>query len=88
MCVSIFFDWVSVEANSFADLEAAGVVQSETALHGLWIAYALVPAIGALLALVFYAFYRLNDKDVQIMAKCNAGELSRTQAEAMLSRKY
>ena len=48
----------------------------------------LVPAIGALLALVFYAFYRLNDKDVQIMAKCNAGELSRTQAEAMLSRKY
>ena len=83
-----FFDWVSVEANSFADLEAAGVVQSETALHGLWIAYALVPAIGALLALVFYAFYRLNDKDVQIMAKCNAGELSRTQAEAMLSRKY
>ena len=83
-----FFDWVSVEANMFADLEAAGVVQSETALHGLWIAYALVPAIGALLALVFYAFYRLNDKDVQIMAKCNAGELSRTQAEAMLSRKY
>lgn len=83
-----FFDWVSVEANSFADLEAAGVVQSETALHGLWIAYALVPAIGALLALVFYAFYRLNDKDVQIMAKCNAGELSRTQSEAMLSRKY
>lgn len=82
------FDWVSVEANSFADLEAAGVTQSAAALRGLWIVYALVPVIGSLLALVFYAFYRLNDKDVQIMAKCNAGELSREEAEAALSRTY
>lgn len=82
------FDWVSVEANSFADLEAAGVTQSATALRGLWIVYALVPVVGSLLALVFYAFYRLNDKDVQIMAKCNAGEITRAEAEAALSRNY
>ncbi len=82
------FHWVSVEAESFAQLEALGVQQSAAGLNGLWIVYALVPVIGMIISTVFYLFYKLNDKDVQIMAKCNSGEITREEAEKLLSRKY
>jgi len=82
------FSWVSVEAESFAQLEALGVQQSAAGLNGLWIVYALVPVIGMMVSTVFYLFYKLNDKDVQIMAKCNSGLITREEAEAQLSRKY
>jgi len=54
----------------------------------LWFVYALVPVIGLIISAVFFLFYKLNDKDVQIMAKCNSGEISREEAEKQLSRKY
>ncbi len=82
------FSWISVEAESFAQLESMGIQQSPEALGGLWFVYALVPVIGMVVSSVFYLFYHLNDKDVQIMAKCNSGELSRQEAEKLLSRKY
>ena len=41
-----------------------------------------------IISTIFYLCYKLNDKDVQIMAKCNSGEISRAEAEALLSRKY
>ena len=44
--------------------------------------------IGMMISTVFYLFYKLNDRDVQIMASCNAGQISRAEAEARLSRKY
>lgn len=58
------------------------------ALNGLWITATLVPVIGTALALIPYHFYKLNDKDVQVMAKFNAGEITRAEADAALSRKY
>jgi Na+/melibiose symporter-like transporter len=82
------FGWISVEAENFTELAALGVQQSETALKGLWIVYALVPVIGMVISTFFYLGYKLNDKDVQIMAKCNSGEITRQEAEAQLSRKY
>ena len=82
------FQWISVEAESFAELEAMGIQQSAGALNGLWIVYALVPVIGMVISTFFYLGYKLNDKDVQIMAKCNSGEISRAEAEKLLSRKY
>ena len=82
------FHWVSVEAESFEDLAAMGIQQSAGALNGLWIVYALVPVIGMIISTFFYLCYHLNDKDVQIMAKCNSGEITREEAEAQLSRKY
>ena len=82
------FNWVSVEASDFAELEALGVTQTPEAMTGLWIVYALIPTIGLAIAGVFYLFYKLSDKDVQIMAKCNSGEISREEAEAQLSRKF
>ena len=82
------FQWVAVEAESFQELAELGIRQSDTALNGLWIVYALVPVIGMIISTVFYLFYKLNDKDVQIMASCNAGTITREEAEKRLSRKY
>ena len=82
------FQWISVEAESFEQLAAMGIQQSPVALNGLWIVYALVPVIGMIISTFFYLGYKLNDKDVQIMAKCNSGEITRQEAEKLLSRKY
>ncbi len=82
------FNWVSVQASDFAELEALGIQQSAQAINGLWIVYALIPTIGLAIAGIFYLFYKLNDKDVQIMSKCNSGEITREEAERLLSRKY
>ena len=82
------FHWISVEAESFEQLAALGIQQSATAINGLWIVYALVPVIGMIISTFFYLCYKLNDKDVQIMAKCNSGEITREEAEKLLSRKY
>ncbi|MBQ3499168.1 MAG: MFS transporter [Clostridia bacterium] len=80
--------WVEVEAESFEALEKLGVTQSAHALDVLWFSYAMVPAIGCLVAYIIWNFYKLNDKDVQIMADCNAGKITKEEAEKSLSRKY
>ena len=82
------FGWIAVEAESFEQLAAMNIQQSAGALNGLWIVYALVPVIGMIISTFFYLGYKLNDKDVQIMAKCNSGEITREEAEKLLSRKY
>ena len=82
------FRWITVEAESFEELAAMNIQQSAGALNGLWIVYALVPVIGMIISTFFYLAYKLNDKDVQIMAKCNSGEITRAEAEKLLSRKY
>ena len=82
------FGWISVEAESFEALAAMNIQQSPAALNGLWIVYALVPVLGMILSAFCYMGYKLNDKDVQIMAKCNAGEITKEEAEKRLSRKY
>ncbi len=82
------FHWITVEAESFEELAALGITQPASAMNGLWIVYALVPVIGMIISTFFYLGYHLNDKDVQIMAKCNSGEITREEAEAQLSRKY
>ena len=83
-----WFGWQEVTAASFEELAASGITQTPDALKGLWIAYTLIPNIGYVLSLIFYAFYKLNDKDVEIMAKANSGEITREEAEGQLSRKY
>ena len=82
------FDWTAVEADSFETLAAMNIQQSATALNGLWAVYALVPVLGMVISTFFYLTYHLNDKDVQVMALCNAGEITREEAEKRLSRKY
>ena len=79
---------MSIEAESFAEIAALGVTQSASALHGLWAITSGYPLIGSLLAFICYLFYNLTDKDAAVMAKCNAGEITREEAEKLLSRKY
>ena len=83
-----FFAFPEIETNSFNELAAMNIQLSAQATNGLWIVYALVPVIGMIISTFFYLGYKLNDKDVQIMAKCNSGEITREEAEAQLSRKY
>ncbi len=80
----------TVKIESFAHLEAinAAAMQTPEAINGLWITYNVVPIIGLAIALAFWAFYKLNDKDVQIMADYNVGKITREEAESKLSRKY
>ena len=82
------FAFPKIETDSFAELAAMNIQLSQQATNGLWIVYALVPVIGMVISTFFYLGYKLNDKDVQIMAKFNSGEISREEAEALLSRKY
>lgn len=78
------------EVSSFADLEKINAISLQTskALDGLWFTYNIVPIIGLIIALIIWSFYKLNDKDVQIMADCNIGEISKKEAEKRLSKKY
>ena len=80
--------WVNVEAENFEQLKAMGVTQTPEALDAFWLIYALIPALGYLASYIVWRFYKLNDKDVQIMAKCNAGEITKEEALSQLSRKY
>lgn len=80
--------WVEINADSFEDIAAQGIQQPESALNMLWVVYALIPAIGTILGVLVMFMYRMKDKDVELMAKCNAGEITREECEARLSRKY
>lgn len=81
-----WFGFQAVNATSFADLE--GVVQPQSAMSGMWFVYALFPAICYVLAGASLLLYNLRDKDAQLMAKCNSGEITREECEMQLSRKY
>jgi Na+/melibiose symporter-like transporter len=69
-------------------IEGEGVIQSPRTLEAIWALAALFPAFGAALSLPFFLGYKLRDRDVQIMAKCNVGEMSREEAEAALRDRY
>lgn len=79
------FGWQEVEADNFEVLQQMNVLQSDTALFGLWFTYALVPVIGVIIAGIVWLFYRLTDKQVQIMADYNMGRISREDADAGLA---
>ena len=78
------------QVSSFEDLDRINAIaqQSDAALDGLWFTYNIVPIIGIVIALVIWSFYKLNDKDVQVMADCNVGKITREEAEKLLSKKY
>ena len=80
--------WITVEADSFEELARLQVVQPQSALEVLWFVYMAIPAVGTLLAILVMGFYQLKDEDAALMAKCNAGEISREECEALLSRRY
>ena len=79
------FGWAAVNAESFADLAAQNIQQSQSALNGLWLLNTLIPAIGSLIGLVSLKFYNLKDSEARLMAQCNAGEITREECDARLN---
>lgn len=81
---------IKQEVSNFADLEAINAIAQQTseALDGLWFTYNIVPIIGLVIAMIIWSFYKLNDKDVQVMADCNIGKITKDEAEKLLSKKY
>lgn len=82
------FGWVSVEAENFAQLQALNVTQTPQALNALWSVFALVPAIGGILAVVVWFCYKLTSADAALMARYNNGEITKEECDKALSRKY
>ncbi|MBR5827436.1 MAG: MFS transporter [Clostridia bacterium] len=76
----------AVKIETFANYEAIGAaaMQSKEAINGLWFTYNVVPIIGLVIALAIWNLYKLQDKQVQIMADCNAGKLTKKKAKDML----
>lgn len=78
---------LSLSAVGFVEGENA--VQPEGVADGVWALFCLFPAAGFAIALVILLlFYKLRTKDVQIMSQYNNGELSKEEAEAILSPQY
>ncbi len=88
MAILGLFGWNSVAAESFAELAALNVAQSDTALKALWAVFALIPALGAVLAVLTWRRYDLKTSDVELMAKYNNGEIDRENCDAALSHPY
>ena len=65
------------------------VRQSAQVTQGIWAVYNILPAIGSLICfIILVALYKLKDKDVEIMARYNNGEISKEEAESLLAEKY
>ena len=68
--------------------EGEGVVQAAGFADKLWTFSCLGSIIGGICTLLILRLYKLNDHDVQLMAKCNNGEISREEAESQMINQY
>ena len=88
------YGWNEVQAESYEQLLQMGVgpgqaaYQTPTAIHGMWVVYCLIPGIGYLVSALVLFLYKLKDRDAELMARCNAGDITREECESQLSRKY
>ncbi len=79
--------FVMYEADSIAGL--ANFTQTEQAITEMWLVTQLPGLIATFISYaLLICFYKLRSKDVAIMAKYNAGELTREEADSLMSRKY
>ena len=65
-------------------VEGEGATQLPDFANRLWLGQNIIPIIGCLLGLILLLNYKLRDRFVQVMTKCNAGEISREEAEKQL----
>ena len=81
--------WVTYDgAENFADLVKMGATQTDHAKAVLWFIYVMFTAIGYAVAYIIWTRYKLTDKDVQTMADCNSGKITRAEAEERLGGKF
>jgi probable glucitol transport protein GutA len=70
-------------------VEGAASTQSPLTVQWIWRLYTLFPAFTGIAALILLVWgYRLKSGDVAVMMRCNNGEISREEAEALFSRAY
>jgi Na+/melibiose symporter-like transporter len=70
-------------------VEGENAIQPAGVADGVWGMFCLIPAAGFAIALVILLLgYKLKAKDVQVMAEYNNGQISREEAEALLSSRY
>ncbi len=69
-------------------VEGEGAAQAAGFADKLWLVYALIPTIGLLIAVPILWQYKLRDKEVQIMASCNAGEITKEEAREKLAGRF
>lgn len=75
--------------SAYGFVSGEGAVQSRTTIDGIWFLYSFVPIIGSILSVaIMLLFYKLRDRDVQIMTRANNGEITREEAKAQLSRDF
>ena len=73
---------------AFGFVAGEGATQPEAATAGIWMAITLFTSIGTLIAVILLLFYKLREKDVQVMAQYNNGEIGKEDAENVLAIKY
>ncbi len=70
-------------------IEGENAIQPAGVADGVWALFCLLPAVGFAIALVILlAFYKLRTREVQVMSLYNNGEITKEEAEAVLSEKY
>ena len=83
------YGWVSVTAGSFEELKALNLegigLQTPRALQGLWDIMYLFPSIGFGLAALVFLLVRIDKNHIGTMIRANTGEISREEAEGLLS---
>lgn len=72
----------------FGFVSGENAVQPESVVNGIWLCYTLLPAIGIAVAMLLLRMYKLRDKDVQVMARYNNGEITKEEADQLLCDKY
>ncbi|MDR1272072.1 MAG: glycoside-pentoside-hexuronide (GPH):cation symporter [Clostridiales Family XIII bacterium] len=73
---------------AFGFISGEGAVQPPSAISAIWVLFILSPVVGALVSLPIFAKYKLRDKNVQIMAAANSGDITREEAEELLKGRY
>jgi len=72
----------------FGFVSGEDAVQPQGVTDGIWMLYTLLPACGLILAIILLRFYRLRDRDVQVMAQYNQGKITRAEADRLLADRY
>lgn len=73
----------------FGFVEGTGAMQSAETISGIWYMYSVLPAIAGFVSFLILLFgFKLYGKDVSLMMSCNAGEITKEEAEKGFSHPY
>ena len=93
VCMAILAAMGFVAKNATDIINSEGIVTGHVVdavgSSACWFVFTVISALGPVIALPILIFgYKLRDKDVELMTLCNNGEITRSECEAKLSRKY